>query len=88
MVYQYQITVRYVKHIPQATDHKDQRSNEIIKEQLENNKGGPLVIEIFVPESTPLIPRGGFYKDKNGNNIRRPPWQMYPDLEEIPTLKD
>ena len=67
---------------------KTRDQTEIIKEQLENNKGGPLVIEIFVPESTPLIPRGGFYKDKNGNNIRRPPWQMYPDLEEIPTLKD
>lgn len=59
---------------------------EKLERILSSYKEGPLVIEIHIPESTPLIPRGGFYKDDNGNNVRRPPWQLYPDLESIPSL--
>jgi acetolactate synthase-1/2/3 large subunit len=58
---------------------------EKLDELLVSDTSSPLVIEIHVPESTPLIPRGGFYKDGKGKNVRRPPWQLYPDLNYIPS---
>ena len=41
---------------------------------------GPLVMEVFVPENTPLIPRGGFRENVDGTRVRREIWDMYPDL--------
>ncbi len=54
-----------------------------ISKTIENIQG-PYVIEVKISEKTPLLPRGGFKKDKDGNNIRRPPWDPYPSIENLP----
>tara|TARA_B100001989_G_C24551133_1_gene474892 strand:- start:5914 stop:7662 length:1749 start_codon:yes stop_codon:yes gene_type:complete len=48
------------------------------------NAKGPSVIEIKISDLTPLLPRGGFKKDKNGNNIRRKTWDLIPPIEKLP----
>ena len=42
---------------------------------------GPLVVEIKIPQNTPLIPRGGFRNGLDGKNLRRQIWDLYPDLD-------
>ena len=49
------------------------------------NSNGPCVIEIKISEQTPLLPRGGFRKDTNGNNIRRKTWDLIPTIETLPS---
>ncbi len=51
------------------------------------NAEGPCVIEIKISEKTPLLPRGGFKKDENGNNIRRKTWDLIPSVENLPSRK-
>ena len=48
---------------------------------------GPCVIEIKISEKTPLLPRGGFKKDENGNNIRRKTWDLIPQVKNLPSRK-
>ena len=45
----------------------------------------PCVIEIKISDKMPLLPRGGFKKDKDDNNIRRPPWDPLPALRGLPS---
>lgn len=51
------------------------------------NAEGPCVIEIKISEKTPLLPRGGFKKDENGNDIRRKTWDLIPPIENLPSRK-
>ena len=51
------------------------------------NSEGPCVIEVKISEKTPLLPRGGFKKDANGNNIRRKTWDLIPPVENLPSRK-
>ena len=74
--------------VVKAYDLKYTKLQKDIDEQIFNKIietcEGPQVIEILISEKTPLLPRGGFKKDINGNNVRRRTWDMIPSVPNLP----
>ena len=70
--------------IPYFKLNKDEEVSEILSRS--SNLSGPCIIEVFVHEDTPLLPRLGYKVSQDGTRRRSAIYEMDPPLDES-TLK-